>query len=357
MKIAFTSYYSGLQNRGMETVVSQLARKMAKTQKVLLIQSGRKIDNTDYQVKIIKSDNLLTIRDGGSLLSKLFLDKHSLAILIFSLKAIGELNKFRPEIIFICNGGWQSLIMKIYCVLKKVKCVVSGQAGIGWDDRWNLLLNPNLFITLSQRNLNWAKKIAPKVKKAIIFNGVDCTHFNSNGPKLDLNLPRPIILCVAGGEKYKRVRKTIEAISQIPKASLLLVRPQYVSDPDVEFAYKMLGERFACRQFDHQQMPAVYRSCDLFTLVSQSSEAFGVSYLEAMASNLPVVATNDELRQEIIGNAGILVDEPIAITQYSNAIQKALESDWADLPRQMALNYDWDIQVKKYLHEFNNLFK
>ncbi|PIP52865.1 hypothetical protein COX08_04120 [Candidatus Beckwithbacteria bacterium CG23_combo_of_CG06-09_8_20_14_all_34_8] len=355
MKIAFVSYYSGIVDRGMETVVSQLAQHFNQNNDVLVIQAGENINPKSYQTKVIKSRKLNQSRDGTSFFSKLFLDLNSLIIAHFSWRVLTFLKQFQPDIVFACNGGWQALILKIYCLINKSKLVISGQAGIGWDDRWNLILKPDLFIALTERNYKWSKSLANNINIALIPNGVDCQKFNPDGKKISLNLPEPIILCVAGPEKYKRVRVTIDAVVKLEQGSLLLIRAKNTKDSDILYATKKLKDRFSCREFSFSQMPEVYRSCDLFTLVSMSSEAFGISYLEAMASNLSVIAPNDLLRQEIVGDAGILVDEPIEVEQYAKTIKKALDKKWDNIPRQQAIKFDWNNIAKSYLQEFEKL--
>ena len=103
-------------------------------------------------------------------------------------------------------------------------------------------------------------------------------------------------------------------------------------------------------------MPDVYRSADIFTLVSEESEAFGIAFVEAMATNLGIVTINDDPRKEIVANAGILVD-PSDITSYANALDKALKKDWKNKPRNKAKKFSWEIVVTKYDKLFSDLIK
>jgi glycosyltransferase involved in cell wall biosynthesis len=59
-----------------------------------------------------------------------------------------------------------------------------------------------------------------------------------------------------------------------------------------------------------------------------------------MASGLPVVATNDLTRQEIVGDAGILVDVANPST-YAQAIKKTLEKQWGTIPQDQASKFNW----------------
>ncbi len=74
--------------------------------------------------------------------------------------------------------------------------------------------------------------------------------------------------------------------------------------------------------------------------------------LEALASNIAVVATDDPIRREIVGSAGLFVD-PTDTEAYSKAIEKALNTNWGDKPRKQAEKFGWD----KIANEYEELFK
>lgn len=65
---------------------------------------------------------------------------------------------------------------------------------------------------------------------------------------------------------------------------------------------------------DEEDIPRLYRSCEVFALVSLL-EGFGIPVIEAMACGVPVVAADACSLPEVAGDAGILVDprDPEAI--------------------------------------------
>ncbi|MBI2599831.1 glycosyltransferase, partial [Candidatus Daviesbacteria bacterium] len=99
--------------------------------------------------------------------------------------------------------------------------------------------------------------------------------------------------------------------------------------------------------FRFEDMPKVYRSCDLFSLPSWDREAFGLVYLEAMASGLGVVAPDDTARREIVGDGGLFTDVTDSAV-YGKMIKQALETDWSKKARSQAEKFSWDKVAGEY---------
>ena len=364
MKIVFLSYYSGQIDRGVETLVDNLATNLSQRHEVTVYQAGKKKPQKPYQQIIINQTFPKKNTNPISIIRKLFLDSHSLAVARFTLKASKYLKNQKPDIIIPTNGGWQVFHTANLRPKIGTKIVVSGQAGLGWDERWNLKQKPDLYIAPSSRNAKWVQTIAPKQHLKTIPNGVDCQKFKSkklnrtqvfSHLKIKLtDIKAPIVLCVAAHENYKRVEETIQAVSQTTNLNLIVVGG---SSQTHRLGEKLLPGRFQQLKLSHEQMPQIYQVADLFTLVSDSTEAFGISYLEAMATNLPVVATDDELRRELVDGAGLFVKDPTDSKDYAAIIQFALNTNWSDKPRNQAKKFDWIWITSEYEKAMNTLVK
>jgi glycosyltransferase involved in cell wall biosynthesis len=156
---------------------------------------------------------------------------------------------------------------------------------------------------------------------------------------------------VAGPEPYKRVAATIKAVARLKSASLLLAGG---SAEQEKLGKRLLAERFLRRSFTHQQMPQVYRSSQVFTLASASSEAFGIAYLEALASGLPVVAPDDRLRREILGPHGIYIKDVADIEEYAASLRQALKKT-TFCPKEWLKQFSWDVIANQYQKLFQSL--
>ena len=331
MKIAFLNIYQGQVNRGAETFVLELSRRLKKMGHKVMIISGRSKPPMQQ----------------WPILWRLFIDPRGLYICWFTLKNLPRIWREKPDIVVPVNGGWQPALVRLITWLYKGKMIISGQSGIGWDDRNNLWSFPDTFVVLSTKAKNWAKRANPFVKIKHIPNGVDTNKFTPRGHGLKTSLKRPVILCVGALVSTKRIDLVIRAVSRLKDVSLLVV-----GDGDLKAELKrigkgMLDDRFELTKVPFEKMPQVYKAADIFTLVSEPYYSFEIVLVEAMASGLPVVANKDEIRTEIVGEAGILVD-PTDIGAYTEGLKQALSKNWGDKPQVQAKKFDWDRIAKKY---------
>jgi glycosyltransferase involved in cell wall biosynthesis len=328
MKVLFLNIHQDVANRGAETFVSELSKRLKEKHEVIVI-SGNKSLSTHWPV-----------------LWRFFIDPQSLLIGWFTLKNLPEIYREKPDIVIPLNGGWQSVLVRLITWIYGGRMIITGQSGKGWADRTNLWSFPDVFVALSSRVLKWTKRVNPLVRSKYIPNGVDLRKFNPSGSKYETKLKKPIVLCVAALTPSKRIDLTMKAVAKLKDASLLIAGS---GDPRRirRLGKKLLGKRFELVQVPFQKMPEIYRVADVFTLVPEGSEAFGIAYVEAMATNLPVVAIDDEQRREIIGKVGILVD-PTDTDTYAKMLNKALSKKWGDKPRKQAEKFDWDKVTSKY---------
>ncbi|MEK7090994.1 MAG: glycosyltransferase family 4 protein [Patescibacteria group bacterium] len=330
MKIAILSFYSGNLYRGVETYVHELSNCLVNLgEQVVVYQNGQKHKNSKYTTVSIGLPIDWSRLGGG------WTPWDYWKLLVKNFTKI-SLQKIDPdtEIIIPTNGMWQSLYSRLWAWRNKKKMVISGQSGPGLDDRINLWTFPDMFVGMTDYQCQWAKKANPFVKIVKIPNGVDLDKFTPATEPIKLNLKKPIILNVGVVTPFKRQDLLLDAAKKI-KASVLLVGKGGTMD------------------FVHSDMPKVYTACDLFSYPTSPQESFGIAMLEAMASGLAVVATDDPIRREIVGEAGLFVD-PTNATAYAQALKKALHISWGDKPRRQAEKFSWDKIAKLYDLCFHN---
>lgn len=353
MKIAFLSFYSGIIERGVETLIPEVASRLGKKHEVVVFQAGPGKAKNYQIIQISSSWKPEKLQPNFNLQRRLFLDNDSLAIRDFTKRALLLLKKESFDIVVPWNNGWQTLLCKISRV---GKIVTVGQAGLGWDDRVNLLLFPDCFVGFTKTQVAWAKKVNPFVKTAVVPNGVDLVRFNPKGRKVFIDLPKPIVLCAGALVPMKRQHLAIKAVSRMKRGSLLLVGKGELKNNLEELGSKLLPGRFKLLEASHSDIDRIYRSVDLFTFPTSSYESFGIVLLEAMASGLPVVANNDPIRREIVGEGGLVVN-PEDSGIYAETLEKALKVNWDNKPRQQAEEYSWDTVSQKYDELFKEIVK
>ena len=344
MRIVVLSFTSGKVDRGVETIVKELSKRWEKGHQVRVISA----ESLGMKVNWMK----MTQGKWGRIL---MLDYFHFKIFWFTVRALKQVSDWgEVEVLMPVNGGWQSLLCRFFCWMKKPKLVIPGLAGLGWCDRWNLYMQPDVFVASTKRNADWARRYNKRVRMEVIPHGVDLSRFKPEGKKKKVELKRPIVLCVAGPDKYKRVEATIKAMSKLKEASLLLVGG---SEADERLGVKLLKERFLRLKVSYEELAQVYRAADVFSMVSESSEEFGIVNLEALASGLPVVATDDLLRHEILGEYGIYVKDPTDVSEYVAKLKQAFNKGPTFVKerqeRELWLEqFSWDRIAREYLRAF-----
>lgn len=352
MKIAFLNIYSGQVYRGAERSISELATRLAKKHHLVVIQ-GKK-EKKPYRTYIIDIPIISKEDASGSIWRKFYLDYWSRRILLFTLKAVPFLWKEKFNIVIPTNGGWQSVICRLLSWLQGSKLVITGRAGKGWDDWFNILCRPDCFIVLSPALLFWAKRHSLGVKITQIPNGVDLSKFSPQIRGKRLELKSPIVITVGALTAWKRLPLVIKAVAKLRNTSLLIVGDGNERAKLEKMGKKLLGKRFMLISASHDEMASIYKAADVFTLPVMPQESFGNVFLEAMACNLPIVAPDDQTRRYIVGKAGFFVD-PENRESYAKVIKKAMEIDWGDRPRKQAEKFSWEKVVKDYEKLFEKI--
>lgn len=333
MKIVFLSVYSGIVNRGVETYVHKLANRLITLgHDVTVFQGGKDLPiGAKYSPVVVAVEQVKE----------------------FTQEALAQLDP-ETEVVVSTNGGWQSVLCKWWATKHGGKIVIPGQSGPGKDDKFNLWTFPDAFVALTEYQAEWAKKVNPAIKVVKIPNGVDTNVFKKAGKPLKLNLSHPIIMCAAALVPMKRLDLAIRAVAKLEKGSLLLVGKGEQEEELKKLGGQLLPGRFQIMSFSHPQMPQVYKGVELFTFPTSTWESFGIVMLEAMASGVPVVATDDPIRREIVGNAGLFVN-PEDSDEYAKTLEKALDTKWANKPREQAEKFSWDKVAQLYDELFRSL--
>ncbi|MEO0139531.1 MAG: glycosyltransferase family 4 protein [candidate division WOR-3 bacterium] len=191
----------------------------------------------------------------------------------------------------------------------------------------------NGFIAVSPAAIEPILKHFGNIDYRIITNGVDVEKFNPNKKPLQHLMGYKNILFVGRPEPRKGLRFLINAmtiiLSKVPNARLIVVG----SGPLLGYYKSLVPEEIKDRVLfegavDSDVLPRYYRSADVFVSPATRSESFGMVLLEAMASGVPVVATNNEGYRYVVkdGENGLL-SEPENEVDLANKIIRVLTDE------------------------------
>jgi glycosyltransferase involved in cell wall biosynthesis len=183
----------------------------------------------------------------------------------------------------------------------------------------------------------------------VVGLGVDVDHFRPGaGPRP----PGPFRVGYVGRiEDRKGVRVLLAALATLPQMTLdLFGEGSGRADLEREVARTGLGGRVRIRGFaSHDELPELYRRFDALCVPSLPTpewvEQFGRVAVEAMASGVPVVASDLGSLPEVVGDAGILVPpgDAAALAGALRALadDPALAARLATRGRERAARYSW----------------
>lgn len=182
------------------------------------------------------------------------------------------------------------------------------------------------------------------------------------GSRVSLGLPtaRRIVLSVGLlDETIKRMDYLIREIALIPspRPYLVLLGAESPETPRVcRLAMELLGtDGVMIRTVERRELAAYYRAVDVFALASLR-EGFGMSYVEALAHGLPVVAHDTPGTRYVLGKYARLRNLGAA-GEGARAIREALATPVVDADRHARHDYarrhfGWDVLSPRYAELF-----
>ncbi|MEJ2612697.1 MAG: HAD-IIB family hydrolase [Candidatus Thiodiazotropha sp.] len=254
-----------------------------------------------------------------------------------------------------------------------------------------LLANADLVITSTQNEIDEQYSLYNYYQPdnmAVIPPGTDLTLFYPPKPKDDIAFAeslahflrqpdKPIILALSRPDERKNILTLLEVYgesSQLQKAANLVIvagnrddiremdsGPQSVMT-DILMTidlYDLYGKVAIPKRHLASEVPEIYRLTTLSKGVFVNpalTEPFGLTLLEAAASGLPLIATENGGPVDIIGNCnnGLLID-PLDKNAIKTNLLKILQDDllWQRLSKNGLIGvrkyYSWKAHAKKYL--------
>ena len=176
-------------------------------------------------------------------------------------------------------------------------------------------------------------------------------------------LPPQYFLFLGGFDKKKNVGALVEAFARLPNESPPLVLAGEHKWDFADVAEKIgalsLSQRVLCPgQIADEDLPAIYQGALAFVHPSRY-EGFGLQLVEAMASGVPVLASETSSLPEVLDGSGLLFDpeDPDSIARQMARIvgDPALRSALAEQSRQRASFFSWHKAAEQTLRVYLDL--
>jgi glycosyltransferase involved in cell wall biosynthesis len=209
-------------------------------------------------------------------------------------------------------------------------------------------------------NPDYFERNRARYRSALIPNGVDLERFRPGTPereRLGFAANGPIVLMVSALIASKNVADGIAAVAKIPAANLVVAGDGPLRNELQKLARELLPGRYRQLTVPATEMPALYRSADVFLHLS-ADESFGNVFVEAMASGLPVVAYDMPRTRWIVGDDALFADRerPESLTAAIEAALKAGSAATAKM-RERAKDFDWPAVAARYSDFFSELLR
>lgn len=192
---------------------------------------------------------------------------------------------------------------------------------------------------------------------ALIPNGTDPDFFTPHSTdsipdEVRLNHNGPIVVMASAMIPSKRIDRAVEAVALVPDACLVVAGDGPDRNCIAAAAERLLrGRHRFLGSVKRHFMPHLFRQADVFLHMSQD-EPFGIVYLEAGASGLPIVCHDSEISRWIMGNCAEFVDttDAAAVAQkIETVLQPELGRQLGSAIRQRIIeDWSWAAQAAKY---------
>lgn len=212
----------------------------------------------------------------------------------------------------------------------------------------------NFRIAISQAASDYAQEILPGAYQ-IIPAGIDTRRFSPQGTKIaSFADDKTNLLFVGRLDERKGIDYLLEAFVKIktahPETRLVIVGDGPKEDPLKRFVKEQQLEDVVFVGYaDQETLPEYYRSAQIACFPATGNESFGIVLIEALASGLPVIASEIEGYREVLtGELKDLLIEPQDPAALAEKINSLLDQpEKIALFRQRSLEqaqkYGWEV--------------
>lgn len=323
---------------GMETYAYELARALSASHKVAVLcrEGSDPVPNAEVFPEFTDTESILPV-----------------------------VERFKPDVVHLLNAGLSPVIPSLQ--KRSIPCIVTVH-GKDYFQPWlatreevkaALPIARGVIAVSELVRERLLKEGLEKARISVVGHGVDTALFT---PWKRLTASGSTLITVARITQKKNIGAVIRTVSHLandfhfPRIRYRIIGPAadksyserlsgLVAQHSLQDKVRFLGP------VPHQRLPRHYGHADLFVMLSTEPshgdiESFGISCLEAMASGLPVVVSQESGMADFIGKAGLVIpaDNPERIAAELAALLKDRERrvKMGEEARRIAEQHTWE---------------
>ena len=360
MKVAIVSSGLGNVRRGFEIFADELFEHLKTEIDVTLFKGGGEPGENKIVIPNIPRNSALL---GGKNSSLDYWTRCKIEQTTFSVFLLYHLIRGRFDTVHVMDPSVYAVLHRVKKTFKKIPAMIVTNGG---PFSLNRVSKFEFIHQVTSYYYNQAKQAGIEEQKMeLIPYPVETSLFNSGvnqNFRARHGIPKDAYMIISVGavnKSHKRMDWIIKETAKLTGQPFLLIVGEEDSEtPDImSLAREKLSDSIKFLTLDHRDLAEAYSAADMFILAS-TIEGFGIVFLEAMASGLPIIAHDHPNQRWILGDAGVFVDM-IVECELSNKISEFIADKEKGLRlgekgRLRAENvFSWNVLVQKYigLHE------
>jgi len=348
--------------------------------------------NKGHNIYLLTSEMDVDIPEAKILKINLPQKPEWLKVLIFALKSYTQIKKIKKQFpidLVVSNGSATFLADVVIAHSVHIDSIIKTNKINSTESKSLMVFLRGLFRYVWPKNLaiNFVELIAYKKAKNIIAvsseikkdlqksfnirsskitvvpNGVDIEKFHPNTlyreeVRKKYNVNENIFLILFVGHEFKRkgLEYVIRALPLVSNNITLIIAGNDSLYPYNELIEKLnIKEKIVFLGPVESNIEKLFASADLFILPTQY-EPFGLVYIEAMSSGVPVLATKTEGPVEFVKNGynGYFInrDEKDIADKIKLVMEDKMSNKMKQNARETAIQYTWENTIEKTLEVF-----
>lgn len=282
------------------------------------INPNIKIENNDYNVEYRYVNDNMKYKIGRicrGIINKIpFINikRQYIKEVIKDIKIKQEQQKY--DLVLLENTPISSIFLNKIFNNKVILHLHNDYLNINTKYNTKIINNCKAILCVSQFIKNRVDTITKTNKTYVLYNGIDIDKYSSKKnknllrKKYNLNLNDTIILYIGRILQKKGVEELIKAFNNIDNENIKLLIVGNGEKQYLKKIKKLFNDKIILKNYiPNDEINEIYALSDIGVVPSKCNEAFGLTVIEGIASNLKMIVSNDGAIPEITENQDIII--------------------------------------------------